>query len=98
MSLVVDDDVLAGGGQNYGRLRRRGAGVVRPVGAHSPYVHSFLRYLRSQGFDGAPEVLRGWPTEEVLGFIDGDVPGPRSHQQGVGRWFRQTEQPASGAC
>ncbi len=76
MSLVVDDDVLAGGGQNYGRLRRRGAGVVRPVGAHSPYVHSFLRYLRSQGFDGAPEVLRGWPTEEVLGFIDGDVPGP----------------------
>ena len=73
---MVKQDPLPGGGENYGRLRREGHGILRPVGEHSPALHGFLRHLERKGFDGAPRVLRVSPTEEVLSFIDGEVPAP----------------------
>lgn len=78
MIVAVSEErsLLPGGGQNYGKLRRDGDTVVRPVGEHSPSVQAFLRHLEAQGFDGAPRVLHSSPTEEVLGFIEGDVPVP----------------------
>lgn len=69
-------EMLHGGGQNYRRLRRAGATVVRPAGPHSPSVQAFLRHLEREGFDGAPRFVQATATEEVLTFIDGEVPQP----------------------
>lgn len=73
---------LAGGGQNYGCLRRLGDTVIRPAGEHSPAVHAFLRHLEAQGFNGAPHVVSASPAEEVLSFIEGEVPVPPEPPEG----------------
>lgn len=72
--VVGAEHLLAGSGDHHGMIRRVGDTVVRPVGAHSDAVHQFLRHLEAQGFNGAPQVLRASPAEEVLTFIPGDVP------------------------
>jgi hypothetical protein len=78
--------VSPGGGENFGRLRRQGNGVVRPAGDHSPGVQSFLRHLEEQGFDGAPRVLEVSPSEEVLSFTDATSLDLRSRQRAAGVW------------
>jgi len=65
---------LAGGNVSAGVVRV-GDTVRRPAGPWTPAVHELLRYLRSAGFDAAPEPLgldeRG---REVLRYVPGVVP------------------------
>jgi hypothetical protein len=69
------DERLAGGVANAGEVVRQGEFVIRPSNPHSGTIHSFLKALRTRGFEGAP-----WPLElqtdgrERLVFIEGDVP------------------------
>jgi hypothetical protein len=74
---VTEEIVLEGGVANPGAVVRVGETVRRPSGPHTASVHAVLSYLRSVGFDGAPEPLgideRG---REVLSFVPGDVPVP----------------------
>jgi hypothetical protein len=71
------DEILPGGVANAGRVTRHGAFVLRPSNPHSPSIHSFLRAIRSAGFEGA-----SLPVEicddgrERLVYIEGDVPTP----------------------
>jgi aminoglycoside phosphotransferase (APT) family kinase protein len=68
---------LSGGLANAGQVVRIGDTVRRPAGPHSAAVASLLAYLRSVGFDGAPEVLgRDSEGRDVYGWIEGDVPIP----------------------
>lgn len=56
---------------------RRDEFVLRPSNPHSKWVHTFLRKLRSTGFEGASlpvEILDD--GRERLVFIEGDVPVP----------------------
>lgn len=71
-----DDRVLTGSGDHYGELRKVGEHVVRPVGPRSAAVHALLRHLEVEGFDGAPRLVHTSDAEEVLTFIEGDVPVP----------------------
>jgi hypothetical protein len=74
---VSEEITLEGGVANPGAVMRVGDTVRRPSGPHTASVHALLSYLRSVGFDGAPEPLgideRG---REVLSFVPGDVPVP----------------------
>jgi hypothetical protein len=73
----MDDEVLAGGIANYGKVVRRGNEVLRPTGPHTPAVHALLAHVRKNGFDGAPRVLGiADDGRERLEFIPGDVPIP----------------------
>lgn len=55
---------------------RVGDTVRRPVGAHSPFVHTVLRYLEHVHFSDAPRFL-GIDDQgrECLSYIEGFVPG-----------------------
>ncbi len=75
--MVADDErLLAGSGAHHGSIRRVGETVVRPTGRHTETVHSFLRHLELEGFDGAPRVVESSASEEVLTFVAGEVPVP----------------------
>ena len=74
---MAEEIALEGGVANPGAVVRVGDTVRRPAGRQTASVHALLSYLRSVGFDGAPEPLgiddRG---REVLAFVPGDVPVP----------------------
>jgi hypothetical protein len=73
LSGMHGEQPLAGGNVSSGVVRVRDT-VRRPSGPWTPAVHALLSYLRSAGFDGAPEPLgiddKG---REVLRFIPGTV-------------------------
>ena len=77
MVVHVDEEQLAGGVANAGRVTRSGGHVLRPVGPHSTAIHAFLLALRAAGFDGAP-LPAGMAEDgrERFVFIEGDVPLP----------------------
>lgn len=77
MVVQVDEQQLAGGVANAGRVTRWGGYVLRPCGPHGRSVRAFLLSLRAAGFEGAP--LPAGVAEdgrERLVFIEGDVPLP----------------------
>ncbi len=68
------DEILAGA--NMGPVLRRGDTVVRQAGDWTPAFHRLLRHLDAAGIRGVPGVLTSTnPKQEVLTFLDGDVPG-----------------------
>ena len=76
-----DEQALAGGMANVGRVVRVGDTVRRPHGAHSEAVDALLGHLASVGFDGAPRPLGvDEQGRSTLSYVDGDVgipPYPR---------------------
>jgi hypothetical protein len=54
MVVHVDEQQLAGGVANAGRVTRSGGHVLRPSGPYSGSVRAFLLLLREAGFEGAP--------------------------------------------
>lgn len=71
----VQEERLAGGVANAGRVVRVGEYVLRPSNAHSGAIHAFLSAIRAAGFEGASlPVGIGADGRERLVFIDGDVP------------------------
>jgi len=74
---MTDEEQLAGGVANAGRVVRVGAHVLRPANAHSQTIHRFLRALRAAGFAGAsaPVGIDG-DGRERLEFIPGAVAVP----------------------
>jgi hypothetical protein len=74
---MTDEEQLAGGVANAGRVTRVGDVVLRPSNPHSTSIHGFLTRLRAAGFDGASRPLGiGADGRERLEFIEGDVPIP----------------------
>jgi hypothetical protein len=70
---MPDEQPLAGGNVS-ADVVRVGDTVRRPSGPWTPAVHALLRYLRSVGFDGAPEPLGiDVKGREVLRFIPGTM-------------------------
>jgi Phosphotransferase enzyme family len=68
---------LPGGVANAGRVVRSGDFVLRPSNPNSEAVHSFLRELRSAGFDGASFPVEIQPDgQERLLYIEGEVAVP----------------------
>jgi Ser/Thr protein kinase RdoA (MazF antagonist) len=70
---------LTGGGRT--PVSRVGPVVHRAGGPWTPAVHALLRHLRSEGFDGAPQVVGSGFDDlgrETLSFIEGEFvhPGP----------------------
>jgi Phosphotransferase enzyme family len=62
------------GGNVSGGVVRIGGTVRKPWSTAAPAVTSFLRHLRSVGFEGAPRALgRDEEGRQVLEFIPGDV-------------------------
>jgi hypothetical protein len=73
----VDEEALKGGVANAGAVVRVGKNVLRPSNPYTTSIHSFLRALRSFGFEGAPVPLGIDPDgRERLEFIEGDVAVP----------------------
>ncbi|MEZ5383351.1 MAG: phosphotransferase [Microthrixaceae bacterium] len=69
-----DEETLAGGRVNVGDVRRIGGTITRPIGAHTPGVHAYLRHLETQGFEGSPRVLGVDDVgREVLTYLPGEV-------------------------
>src|SRR5690349_21983802 len=74
-----DEEVLSGGNVSAGVVRI-GDTVRRPTGSWTRAVHSFLRHLENEGFDGCPRVLGiDEQGREILEFIPGVVPWPDTH-------------------
>ncbi len=71
-----DEEILAGGLGNEGRVVRIGNTVRRPVGPHTPAVHLLLAHLEQAGFHGAPRVLDRKGDLEVLSYMPGAVAVP----------------------
>jgi len=73
----MDEQRLAGGLANYGKVTKRGNAVRRPAPPHAAALHTYLRALADAGFDGVPRPLKllddGY---EELTFIAGDVAVP----------------------
>lgn len=71
------DEILTGGVANAGRVVRHGEFVLRPSNPYSKSVHSFLKKLRSTGFEGAslPVEIQNDGRERLV-FIEGEVPVP----------------------
>jgi Phosphotransferase enzyme family len=73
----VDEEVLAGGVANAGRVTRFFGHVLRPSNLHSASIHRFLSSLAAAGFNGASvPVSIDADGRERLVFIEGDVPVP----------------------
>ncbi|MDP9334826.1 MAG: phosphotransferase, partial [Actinomycetota bacterium] len=73
----MEEEPLAGGVANAGRVTRVGDDVLRPSNPHSPSIHRFLSALRNTGFSGVPmPVGIDDDGRERLVFIEGDVPLP----------------------
>jgi hypothetical protein len=73
----VDEEELAGGVANAGRVTRVGEYVLRPSTQHSVSIHRLLRWVRANGFDGVPLPAGIDPDgRERLTFRAGDVAVP----------------------
>lgn len=71
----MEEQPLAGGVANAGKVVRDGQHVLRPATAHTASIHAFLRALHQAGFVGAPlPVGIDDDGRERLSFIEGDVP------------------------
>jgi hypothetical protein len=93
MVVQVDEQQLAGGVANAGRVTRSGGYVLRPAGPYSSPVRAFLLSLREAGFEGAPQPAGlAEDGRERLVFIEGDVPLPPYPQ-----WAQSDEALASVA-
>lgn len=77
MVVHMDEQLLAGGVANAGRVTRSGGHVLRPCGPCSGSVRVFLLSLRAAGFEGAP-LPAGLAEDgrERFAFIEGEVPLP----------------------
>lgn len=65
---------LGGGLANAGKVVRVGNTVRRPLKPSTPAIDRFLRYIREQGFEGAPEPLgRDSTGRSVYSFVEGEV-------------------------
>jgi Phosphotransferase enzyme family len=72
---VSDEQVLAGGLVNAGRVTRVGPHVLRPSSPYSSSIHALLRAVRGVGFEGVPLPIGvDEDGRERLEFIPGDVP------------------------
>jgi aminoglycoside phosphotransferase (APT) family kinase protein len=71
----VDEQPLAGGIANAGKVVRAGRDVLKPSSPSSGSIHAFLRAVRREGFDGATEPV-GIDDDgrERLVHVEGDVP------------------------
>jgi hypothetical protein len=68
---------MAGGIANAGAVTRDGGHVLRPSNPHTPTIHTFLRFLREEGFTGASNPIGVDPDgRERLEYIAGDVAVP----------------------
>ncbi len=63
---------LRGGRVN--SVRRSGNAVVRTLSPNSGFVHALLDFFAGSGWPGAPRLLGTDGTEEVVSFVDGEVP------------------------
>lgn len=73
----VDEDLLAGGVANEGRVVRIGSHVHRPAGPHASAIHNLLQSLHRAGCTGvATPVGFDEQGREVLTFLAGDVAAP----------------------
>jgi len=73
----VDEQELAGGVANAGRVVRAGRDVLRPSNPNSVAIHRFLSALHLAGFAGSSRPVGIDPDgRERLEFIEGDVPVP----------------------
>jgi thiamine kinase-like enzyme len=63
--------ILTGGNSNI--VVKQGATVLRNTGAWSPFIHSLLQYLTTNGFTESPMLLEATETQERLSFIEGEV-------------------------
>ncbi len=73
----MEEQVLAGGVANAGRVVRVGDHVLRPSNPSTGSIHSLLASLHAAGFDGAPVPLGvAADGRERLVFIEGDVALP----------------------
>jgi hypothetical protein len=61
-------------GGNMNAVRRVGSSVHRVAGPWTPTVHRYLRYVADHGIDWAPEPRGIVGDEEVLSFLEGEVP------------------------
>lgn len=77
----VEEQILAGGVANAGRVTRVGEQVLRPANPHSRSIHRFLAWLRSAGLEGASVPVRIDPDgREGLVFIEGMWRFPRTRR------------------
>jgi Phosphotransferase enzyme family len=70
----MQEEQLAGGVANAGRVTRSGRFVLRPCGPYSGSIRAFLQSLRAAGFHGAPGPAGlAEDGRERFVFIEGDV-------------------------
>jgi len=63
------------GGRVTSNIVRIANTIRRPVGPHSPFIHSLLKYLENTGFNAAPHFLGiDSAGREILTYIPGLVP------------------------
>jgi aminoglycoside phosphotransferase (APT) family kinase protein len=75
--MEAQEQQLAGGIANLGKVVRAGDTVRRPASAHTEAIFALLKYLHGVGFDNVPKPLGiDGQGREVLSFIEGDVPVP----------------------
>jgi len=72
-----NEEDLAGGVANAGRVSRQNDHVLRPSNPFSASIHQFLSTLDAAGFDGAsvPVAIQDDGRERLV-YIEGDVPLP----------------------
>ncbi|MBO0778013.1 MAG: phosphotransferase [Ktedonobacteraceae bacterium] len=69
-----DVEIPLSGGNVSSGIVRIGQTTRRPMGPWSPAVHSLLRHLEEQGFEGAPRFLGiDEQGREILSFIEGEI-------------------------
>lgn len=74
---VMEEEALAGGVANAGRVVRVGPHVLRPSNPHTASIHAFLASVHAAGFRGASRPVGVDPDgRERLEFIEGEVPVP----------------------
>ncbi|MFI1226979.1 MULTISPECIES: phosphotransferase [unclassified Streptomyces] len=73
-----EPEVLTGGLANAGAVLRHGDTVERPAPPHVALLHTHLRALRGQGFDGLPVPLgvSASGRRERLSYVHGEVAVP----------------------
>jgi hypothetical protein len=73
----MEEQELAGGIANAGRVTRVGDYVLRPAGSYADSIRAFLLSLREAGFDGAPQPA-GMADDgrERFVYVGGEVPLP----------------------
>jgi hypothetical protein len=72
-----EEEPLAGGIANLGKVVRVGDTVRRPTNSHTEAIFALLQHLHDVGFDGVQRPLGiDEQGREVLSFVEGDVPIP----------------------